>query len=235
MSTNSEIFLNDFNQFEKFLQEKYNNSNYMSYRDMIRNASYNNGIIKRFKRELYLFGDLRNVLVHNTRINGKIIAEPIDEVMEKFETIVKEIQYPEKVTKFKKLVHQCSSDDKLSKALNFINDFKISQVPIVQDGKIVDVLNGNHIASWLAKKENVVPSQVNIKDVLVNADRSKNFAIISETISIYDAAEMYKKSFQQPPVNWYFDAIIITPNGKNSEQMTGIIVLKDIASYMHID
>lgn len=235
MLINSEVFLNKFNLFEKYLQDKYNNSNYMSYRDLVRNTSYNNGIIKRFKRDLYMFGDLRNVLVHNTRINGKIIAEPIDDILERFDFIVKEIQYPEKVAKFKKQVYQCFSDDKLSKALNFIHDFKISQIPVIQNGEIVDVLNGNHIAAWLARKENVSLSQVSIADVLLNADRNKNFGLISENTPIYEAAEIYKKSFQKPPVNWYFDALIITPNGLANELMTGIIVLKDIASYMQVD
>ena len=36
----------------------------------------------------------------------------------------------------------------------------------------------------------------------------------------------------KPPINWYYDALIITPNGRADDQMTGIIVLKDIAEYI---
>jgi predicted transcriptional regulator len=233
MATNSEIFLNGFNDFEKYLQDKFNNGNYMSYRDLIRQVSYKNGIIKKFKRDLYVFGDLRNVLVHNTRINGKIIAEPINDLVSRFDYITKQIKYPEKVDKFKRKIYFCSISDKLSKALQFMHEHKISQIPVVENNKIIDVLNGNHISMWLASKKIADISEVTINDVLSSAERRFNFEIIAESTPIYQAAGIYRQSFQKPPVNWYYDALLITQNGAAEEIITGIIVLKDIAEYMH--
>ncbi|MCK7534307.1 MAG: hypothetical protein MZV63_26475 [Marinilabiliales bacterium] len=51
---------------------------------------------------------------------------------------------------------------------------------------------------------------------------------------LYQAAEIYRQSFRKPPVNWYYDALynystMVLPE----EIVTGIIVLKDIAEYMH--
>ena len=70
--------------------------------------------------------------------------------------------------------------------------------------------------------------------MLENAERNKNFEIISGNMSIFNAAEIYKSSFRKQPVNWYYDALIITPTGKADEQMIGIIVLKDIAEYISV-
>ncbi len=232
MSKNAEEFLDIFNHIERYLKTKYNNGDYIPFRDLLRNISYKEGLIRRYKRDLYTYSDLRNVLVHNARINGQIIAEPIDKVLDNIKNIWDQIQHPEKVTKFKKKVLYCFSDDKLSKALQFMREQKISQIPIIEKGEIIDVLNASHIADWLAIKEIVSPTEETISDILQNAERNNNFEIIKGNMPIYDAAEIFKSSYKKPPVNWYYDALLITPNGKSNEQLTGIIVLKDIAEYI---
>jgi predicted transcriptional regulator len=234
MSRNAEKFLDTFNLIEKHLKSKYNNGYYMPFGDLIRKASAKEGVIKIYREDLFVYSDLRNVLVHNSRINGKIIAEPLDDVIEKIEQIWNQIQHPEKVSKFKKKVHYCFTDDKLSKALKFMSDHKISQIPIIEKGVIVDVLNSSHIADWLGTKEIVSPTEVIISEVLENAERNGNFEIISGNMSVFDASEIFKSSFKKPPLNWYYDALVITPTGKSDDQIIGIIVLKDIAEYISV-
>jgi predicted transcriptional regulator len=234
MSRNAEKFLDTFNLIEKHLKSKYNNGYYMPFGDLIRKASAKEGVIKIYREDLFVYSDLRNVLVHNSRINGKIIAEPLDDVIEKIEQIWNQIQHPEKVSKFKKKVHYCFTDDKLSKALKFMSDHKISQIPIIEKGVIVDVLNSSHIADWLGTKEIVSPTEVIISEVLENAERNGNFEIISGNMSVFDASEIFKNSFKKPPLNWYYDALVITPTGKSDDQIIGIIVLKDIAEYISV-
>lgn len=234
MAKNAEKFLDTFNHIEKHLKTIYNNGNYIPFHDLIRKASDKQVVIKRYRKDLYFYADLRNVMVHNSRINGKIVVEPLNEVIENIEQIWTQIQHPEKVSKFKKKVFYCFTDDKLSKALGFIHEHKISQVPILENGKIVDVLNGTHIAEWLAAKDIVSTSETTISEVLQIAGRSGNFEVISGNMSVFDAAEIYKNSYMKAPANWYYDALIITPTGKPDDQMTGIIVLKDIAEYISV-
>lgn len=234
MAGNAEKFLDTFNQIEKHLKSKFNNGYYMPFGDLVRKASSKEGVIKRFRDDLFTYSDLRNVMVHNSRVNGRIIAEPLDVIVENIESIWSQIQHPKKVSKFKKKVFYCFSDDKLSKALGFIREFKISQIPLIEKGTIIDVLNASHIADWLAANDIVSPAETSIKEVLENAERNKNFEIISGNMSVFDAAEIYKNSYMKPPTNWYYDALVITPNGKSDEQMIGIIVLKDIAEYITV-
>lgn len=232
MSKNAEKFLDTFNHIEKHLKSTYNNGYYMPFHELVRKASAKEGVIKRFRDELFVYSDLRNVMVHNSRINGKIIAEPLDDIIENIKLIWNQIQHPEKVSKFKKKVHYCFSDDSLSKALGFMHKHKISQIPIIEKGNIIDVLNASHIADWLAAKEIVSPTEITISEILQNAERNGNFEIITGNMSVFDAADIYKNSFKQSPINWYYDALVITPTGKADDQMIGIIVLKDIAEYI---
>jgi len=232
MSSNAEKFLDTFNHIEKYLKSKFNNGYYMPFGELVRKASAKEGVIKRFREELFVYSDLRNVMVHSSRVNGRIIAEPLYDVIENIELILNQIQHPEKVSKFKKKVHYCFTDDPLSKALEFMRQYKISQVPIIEKGVIMDVLSASHIVEWLTAKEIVSPSEVKISEILENAERNGNFEIISGNMSVFDAAEIYKNSFKKSPVNWYYDALVITATGKADDLLIGIIVLKDIAEYI---
>lgn len=234
MPKNAEQFLDIFNKIEKHLKQRYNNGYYIPFGELVRKASAREGVVKRYREDLFVYSELRNVLVHNSRINGRMIADPLDDVIENIEHILVQIEHPEKVTKFKKTVYYCFSDDPLSKALKFMHEHRISQIPILDRGIIKDVLSANHISDWLSDKEQISLSEVKISEVFEISLRNGNFKIIADNTSVFDAAELYKNSFKKPPVNWYYDALIITPTGQPDGQMTGIIVLKDIAEYISV-
>jgi len=232
MSQNADRFLNTFNAVERYLVNKFNQGNFAPFRFLLRRAAAKDPIIRQNQDLLYMCGDLRNVLVHNDRFGGRTIAEPLDEVVEEFEKVREFIERPGKVDQFEKKVFYCFLNDTLDKALQLMIRHKITQIPVMDGNKIVEVLNGNNISFWLAGQSSASPSQTKIIDVLITAEYKHNFGIIPRTMSVYDAAELYRNSFQTDPKNRYFDALIITENGKPNEKMTGIIVLKDIARFI---
>jgi CBS domain-containing protein len=232
MSQNADQFLNTFNAVERYLENKFNQGNFAPFRFLLRRAAAKDPVIRRNQDLLYMCGDLRNVLVHNDRFGGRTIAEPLDEVVEEFEKVRELIENPGRVDQFEKKVFCCFLNDTLDKALQLMIRHKITQIPVIDGNAIIEVLNGNHIAFWLANQMSVSPSQIKISQVLNKAEYKRNFAIIPRSMSVYDAAELYRNSFQSEPKNRYFDALIITQNGKPHENLTGIIVLKDIAKYM---
>jgi len=232
MSQNADRFLNIFNAVERYLENKFNQGNFAPFRFLLRRAAAKDPVIRRNQDLLYMCGDLRNVLVHNDRFGGRTIAEPLDEVVEEFEKIRELIEHPGKADQFVKKVFYCFLNDTLNKALQLMINHKITQIPVMDDNKIVEVLNGNHISFWLANQSSVSPSQTKISEVLKTAEYKRNFEIIPRSMSVYEAAELYRNSYQAEPKNRYFDALIITENGKPHEKMTGIIVLKDIAKFM---
>lgn len=232
MPQNADKFLNIFNAMERHFQNKFNQGNFAPFRFLLRRAAGKDAIIRRYQDVLFTFGDLRNVLVHNDRFGGRTIAEPLDEVVVEFEKIWELIEHPGKVDQFEKKVFYCFLNDTLDKALQLMINHKITQIPVMDDNKIFEVLNGNHISFWLASQISASPSQTKISQVLSTAEYKRNFEIIPRTMSVFEAAELYRNSYMSEPKNRYFDALIITENGKSYEKMTGIIVMKDIAKFM---
>ena len=232
MESNANKFLNIFNAVERHLQIHFNRGNFGPFRFLLKRAVAKDAIFRSYQDKLYTFGDLRNVLVHNDRFEGRTIAEPLDEIIEEFERIWQLIQHPRKVDIFERKIYYCFLDDKLDKALHLLRKYKITQIPVLSGGELVDVLNGNHITSWLANQEAPLPKETSISTVLAHAEYRRNFDLISRNSSVYEAAELYRNSYRIEPKNRYYDALIITQNGKPKEKMTGIIVLKDIAGYI---
>lgn len=232
MGHNADRFLNTFNAMERYLQHQFNKGNHAPFRWLVKTAANRDALYRRFQEDLFIFGDLRNVIVHNDRFEGRTIAEPSDEIVDRFDEIWHTVQHPDHVDIFEKKVLYCFADDKLDKALNIMLKHKITLIPVISNSQIVDVLNGNHITFWLGNQEIASPSETTINQVLEHAEYRYNFGLISRRMSVFEAAELFRNSFKNEPKNRYYDALIITNNGKIEEKITGIIVLKDIAKYL---
>lgn len=233
MSDNAETFLGTFNEVEKFLKNNYNGSKHASFRILLLKATRFHPIIRKHKNDLITYGDLRNAIMHNFEKDGEAIAVPRDKVVKHFVEIWDEIKNPEKVDIFFKNVYTCNVNDSLDKALGLVHEHKISQIPIIENDLIIDILNSLQIVEWMAGSDEIIPSKTLISEVLNNSKNRQNFALIPKNYTIFQAAEMYKESYKRYPVNRYFDALIITENGKENQSLLGIIVLKDIAAYLN--
>ena len=84
MESNANKFLNIFNAVERYLQIHFNGGNFGPFRFLLKRAVAKDAIFRSYQDKLYAFGDLRNVLVHNDRFEGRTIAEPLDEIIEEF-------------------------------------------------------------------------------------------------------------------------------------------------------
>ena len=232
MKQNADRFLTTFNALERHLQKNFNNGNHGPFRMLLKTAANKDAIYRRFMDDLFAIGDLRNAIVHSDRFDGRPIAEPVDEIVTKLEDIWNTIEHPDKVDIFEKKVLYCYADDNLDKALKIMLKNKITFVPVLQNSEIIDVLNGNHITYWLANQSIVSTTETTIKEVLLHAEYRGNFRLISRRTSVFEAIEIFRKSYREEPKNRYYDAMIITEHGRKDEKMTGIIVLKDIANYV---
>ena len=233
MKDNAELFLGTFNEVEKFLKYNYNQGKHASFRFLLVKASKYHPVIKKFKNDLVTYGDLRNAIMHNFNKDGEAIAVPKEKIVNHFIEIWDQIKNPLKVDVFFKNVHTCNINDSLKIALSLIHEYKILQIPIIKNNQVIDVLNSLQIVEWMAGMDKIRPSEISVGDIMSLSQNRQNYALIPSKSTIYQAAEMYKNSYKRHPKNRYFDAILITKEGKPDEPLLGIIVLKDIAAFLN--
>lgn len=232
-TNNSEQFLSTFNELEKHFKNVFFRGQWKSFKQMLKEGSRFNPIIKQFKEELFEFTDLRNAIVHNRSHDYQVIAEPHDFVVKQFAEITETIMNPIKVNKFCRIVHTCNVNDKVEVPIELIYKYKISQIPVLDEqGNVYEILNATNIAYWIASSSYKVSKEHTLNEILVEKEYKKNFDVIAEDLNVYDAADLYKQSYKKNKHNKYYDAILITRSGLQTESIKGIIVLSDIAKYI---
>ncbi len=229
---NSDIFLTTFNELEKHFKNEFFKGHWKSFKQMLKEGSRFNPIIKQFKEDLFEFTDLRNAIVHNRSNHYKVIAEPHDFVVEQFVSIKNQIIDPIRMDKFFKKVYTCKPTDKVYYLLELIHNNLISQIPVIDNNKVIEVLNANTIAYWLAAKKRASTESSLVSEVLEHKEFKHNFKIIPAHTTVFHAAEIFKNSYKNHPKNRYYDALLITQNGNENESLKGLIVLSDIAGYL---
>ncbi len=229
---NSDIFLSTFNELEKHFKTTFFKGNWKSFKQMLKEGSRFNPIIKKFKEELFEFADLRNAIVHNRSNHYRVIAEPHDFVVQQFLEIKDQIMNPEQLTRFNKKVYTCNISDSISVPLQLIHNHSLSQIPVIDNHKVVEILNASTIANWLAAKHRASTENQLVSEVLMYKEFKFNFEFVPIHMSVYHAAEIYRESYKKKPMGRYYDALMVTDNGKADEELKGIIVLSDIAGYI---
>jgi len=218
MSNVSE-FIQIFKELENWMKERVEQKEYM---DFPKTVLYLEGSYRQIRSNspfLLKMGKLRNVLVHEKTV----IAEPSDDVVGKFRSIVESIMKPPKLVQYctmnPSIVRESTSlPDVLHRMLE--NDF--SQV-IVQDGREYRLLSREGISKWV--ESNIDTDLVSIKetkvsDVLIHEDKG-NCEYVGRSTDVFafiDIIGSPKKRVQ---------AVIVTEHGNPNEKPIGIATVWD--------
>ncbi|MER2173418.1 MAG: CBS domain-containing protein [Carnobacterium sp.] len=223
---NAERFIASFNRIHNFLSFSDNEKEYKQpfYRLLDENE-YRNPAVKKYKNDLQIFADLRNVMVHKKLIPNSYIAQPTDNVVKHIEQIEEEIKSPERVYPlFKRDVVQFNFDDLFTKVLTTISERKFTHFPVYKNKKLIGLLTEKGITMWLASQledETIYLKKTMVEEIISEDTRRNNYLFIKKSMSIEVAADLLKNDRR-------LDALLITENGNVSELPLGIITPSDL-------
>lgn len=171
---------------------------------------------------------MRNAIVHE-RGDGHVIAEPNDLAVKdirRIETLL--TQPPIVASVFQRRVITLSATDPVAKAVAAMLHDNISQIPIGSEQGFSGLLTTNTIARWLGA---CVPndlfslSETPIARVMAYTEDDDNHAFIKRTATLLAALDLFQAYECK---GRRLDAILITENGKRTEQLLGIITVADL-------
>lgn len=223
---NAERFLASFNRIHNYLSFLSNEKTHKKpFYHLLDENEYRNSGVKEYKNDLQIFADLRNVLVHKKLEINHYLAVPTDKVVERIEMIEAEIKSPPKVyPAFKRNVVHFQASDSFVNVLETIKKKRITHFPIYQKGELIGLLTENGITYWLANHfdATVVPlKQITIEEILKEDSKSNNYLFVRKEMSVDVAADLLKNDRK-------IDALLITENGKKTEEPIGIITPSDL-------
>jgi len=229
---NSEVFLDYYNMIDKFLKIDGQFDTFTTFTQKIKLSKKK--VVRHFQDDLISLGELRNAIVHNPRYDNKAIAEPHIETVERIKNIYEMISKPKKVfPEFQFEVLGAYEEDYINDILIEMNKNSFSQFPVFDNNKnIIELINTNSISRWLSlqleEKGTIIIENVKIKDIIPHIEFKKNYKFISKNDSIYDAYYLFINQINKKNRN--LDVLFITENGKEQEELIGLITIEDIAN-----
>ncbi len=228
---NSDRFLVAFNSIEIILKKYHNGDSYIPFSRLIQIARKDNATIRRYYDDIKEFSELRNAIVHNTVDVNYAIAEPHDHIVEKIESIEKELIQPKRVfALFQKKVLTFQSTSTLKDILLVINKYSYSKFPVYQEDQFLGLLTKKEIVNWLARQayslDSLSFSNTSLKKIIEHERNRKNYKFINKMMTIYEVKEIFKNIIEKDAPR--IDALLITEHGKEDQALLGIITPWDI-------
>lgn len=226
-NSNARRFIDTFNRLDKALRDIFNLKPSITFSDAVRRSASMHWVVKKYEDDLIDYGRLRNAIVH--RSSDAPIAEPHDEVVEKFEKIERLISTPPLAlsTDINKSVVGVDGTKTDVETL-IIEMFKTSysNIPVYSKNALIGVVNRKMILDALGRAlvsgksmESVLKKSV--ADALEVFSVSSHYEVVSEKTTIDQVLFL----FQQ---NKKLSTVLITKNGDYSSEPLGIIVTADV-------
>jgi len=202
-----------------------------SFTSNLREADRRDGRFRRVSEVLRVSASLRNVLVHE-RFEAQYLAEPRLELVDQLQRIVDSLKNPPKVTQhFRNEVREFSPDDRIDEVLRYTATKDYSQV-VVRSNDALDLLSANTIQRWLAHHadQSLVELDIPVAEVLSYREPDTVEIKFSGRDTTLVAALEHFYGGQADSLL----ALIITENGKATEQLLAFVTPWDLGKLAHI-
>lgn len=231
--TNSQRFLDAYNNIDYALKTRYNLNRAMGFSDLIRKSVVNNYVVRKYEDDLIDFGRLRNAIVHNSNENY-VIAEPHDEVVKKIEHIEKLLTMPPKVldTVAQRDVLVSYAGKSMREIITLMASSNYSNIPIYKKNQLLGVANGQKILDSFGQyiiaggKADTFLDHVQIEDMLSSLN-SVYYVVKKADCTIEEAIDEFNK-------NHKLLAILFTPSGESTELPVGIMTGKNFVDAQNV-
>lgn len=173
-------------------------------------------------------GELRNAISHSSYRNGAPIAEPRSDLVEAAEQLAESVLNPAKISRFigGPLV-TLSPDSTLPEIARIISENDFSQIPICDNGRVVNLLTTNTISRWLANSIDKngeiyeATSEVTAEQLLTHAEIIDKPKYVKPNCPAYKVCDILSSDTRVP-------AVLITPTGDGNSDLKGIATASDV-------
>jgi predicted transcriptional regulator len=222
--SNVEHFVSIYNEIDDILRRMLHEESWVSYHELVERTARFNRIVREYKEDLKLIGNLRNVIVH--RSTNQIIAEPapfIVELASKIKSML--LAPPNVIPKFRKDVCTAGYRDSVGHVAKLMADNNFSRIPIFQEGQFIFLATAEAIVRFISRNIGANLSDVSVSEVYPFMEHKDNVQFISKDTNIFKAAEIFEIYHKNGKK---MDAIIITDSGSKTEKPIGIITPFDV-------
>lgn len=222
---NSTRFIEAYNKIEMEMERRMTIDRRIGFSERVRRLANHDPFFKRYRRVLEEFADLRNAIIHE-RIDGEVIAEPHEKVVEQFEHIAQLLTQPTLVKdKYLCKVDVCFSDEMVWDIARQMVSKSYSQLPVYdREYHFVGMLTTDTMMRYqVANNSNL--EGISVADVLPFGKDVQRVAFISPEHTLINVVDMFEQAMGKGNK---LHVILITKQGKRNHLPLGIITVHEL-------
>lgn len=232
---NADNYILVFNELDKYFDTlvQSHTDRFMPYNEKVKLIAQDtlsiSLFVKKYEQKLKYFWEVRNLIAHGHKIDGKHYATPSYHAVEELRKIKESIIQPITVGGvYKKHVFVCVTTDSLKDTMIAMKNFWYTHVPVYNESRQFQwILTQSAICEWLAyhmQDASKPLDTVKVADVDLNAG-IENHAFVEQSKPLFSIPQMFEKREMQHKILW---AILITQTWKPEEELLGIITTYDL-------
>lgn len=228
-------FLSIYNEIDHYMRKVLSAENYIEHGILLRQMSEKNRLFESYYKDLKLFAELRNLLVHNPypdSANPLII--PHEYILKRYEDIRNAVLHPKKaidVAVKRELIYVTSLNAVAIEVMEIMDRKTYTHVPVIEDEKLIGVFSENTILTYFVNhKEIIFPKDTKILEFknFIGLDKhpSEYFEFVARDTLLADVEVLFQKGLKE---HKRIAVVYITQNGRKEEKLLGMITAWDIA------
>ncbi len=222
----TEEFLDLYKQLEQTLKLNYS-SDSGHYESVVARFE-NSPACGNMQDELRMIRDIRNLLQHNPKINGRYIAEPSEDIMNAMKKVLQMAASPKLAIDFgikESQIYKAQLGSSLMPVLKVMQERGFTHVPIMENGILFGVLSAYTIIEFIAQQGLAVLSETTkikaLRDYIpIGKHKNEYFLFMSKDATFTDADEAFEKRDKK---GRRLVVIFITEHGQQDEPLLAML------------
>lgn len=229
--SNADAFLELYKNLEELLEVRYSDGRKYAGSTVMR--FYNDEDGKKWREELNVCREMRNMLSHHADIDGQPVFEPSDAVLRVLENIIEDVKNPPvamSIATPAKSLLTCSYGDKAEDVMRKMKECGYSHVPVIEDGRLVGVFSVGTAFSMIEKygldrfRSNVLIGEL-AEFLPIDRHMTESFGFTADTTPYRSLRNRFAGN---GPKNRRLAALFVTQNGRENGKVLGIITPWDM-------
>ncbi|CAN5567686.1 hypothetical protein BH11ARM2_BH11ARM2_13870 [soil metagenome] len=213
-------FVDAYNDIDEFLRERLGEGDGVGFGVLLRTYAERYRLPVRDVELIRLLSGLRNELIHSTSFSEPLI-EPSEAAVARIEALREGLLRPIRaIDRHRKPVATLSPHDPLERALEMAENEGFNVFPAYENGHYRGLVTPQGIVRLVARKGGLGIEKRRVAEVLALDPKRVAGRLIPQGTPLHEAEAM----FSQEPL---LQAVILTPNGRESEPPTGILTAAD--------
>ena len=229
-----------YSELERIMEN--GDERYLPFSRRVKDMSQHDPLYAKYRDDLLLLADLRNILVHNIYTDVYPVVYPNEKLMQRFEDILSHIKSPDialnTIAIPTEKIYSVTPETRVMDAVRYMYKNGYAHAPVLLDGRVQGVFSEHSIMAYAARHGSM-PFNEELRiseftaELALSEYKALRYTFASKDASVYEIAACFDKSLpSQKKYAWNQTRVVfITSNGKPDGKLLGMVTPYNFVNY----